>query len=84
MLPAFKIFNLGSVFTKIKNLKFYTNILKFFGHQFRDLVFENFFKVFKIRPKLLVEYFSVLLAERLPEQRPVEEPPERRVLKTST
>ena len=53
MLLAVQAFNLSSVLTKIKTINFYTNVANFFYNQFQDLLFENFYKVFKFRPKVL-------------------------------
>ena len=51
MLLAFKTCNLRSVLTKIRTLNFYSNVVNFFLNQFWNLLFENFYKVFKIRSK---------------------------------
>ena len=53
MLLAFETFKLGSFLTKIKTFCAYTKVINFFCNQFRDLLFGNFYKVSKTRPKVL-------------------------------
>ena len=60
--------NLGSVLTKIKIFNFHTTVANFFCNQFRDLLFENFYKVFKIRQKYLINWLFLLVFSSLPNQ----------------
>ena len=53
MLLAFETFNPGLIITKIKFFYIYTNAINFFCNKFWDLLFGNFNKLSKTRPKVL-------------------------------
>ena len=54
MLLSFETFNLGLVYTKIKTLNFYSNVINFFCNQFWDQFFGNFTKFLKLDLKYLI------------------------------
>ena len=63
MLLTFETFYLVSVLIKIKTLCFYTNVRNCFCNQFWDLLFENFYQVFKTSPKVgyLIDVFLLVV-----------------------